>query len=191
MEFIEDSTLTDYAVHFWRRERKKHLAGSDAAQKAETAFSNPVACLQEHHKFKLPYIENGRMRIARLNRDDIERLLIHDYMPSGQWMKDHGLVPDPYTRNLKELADVVVKRGYFERLESKEVPQAHYREWQSRGTLRNAISCEDRVLIECAGRGEYEIVDGWGRLLPFMALVISGYDCFDVEAFVATPQCWG
>ena len=51
------------------------------------------------------------------------------------------------------------------------------------------IAGSQTMLIECVRPGEYEIVDGWGRLLPFVALLRQGYDFHPVESFVAWRAC--
>ena len=57
------------------------------------------------------------------------------------------------------------------------------------GSLKDVIAGSQTMLIECVRPGEYEIVDGWGRLLPFVALLRQGYDFHPVESFVACRAC--
>jgi len=64
-----------------------------------------------------------------------------------------------------------------------------YWAWRGIGSLANAIGPGDRPLIEAVeldGNPEYEIVDGWGRLLSFAALVLEGLTFFPFESFLAS-----
>ena len=60
--------------------------------------------------------------------------------------------------------------------------------WKEIGSLAHVISPEDRPLIETVALAEpeYEIVDGWGRLLPFAALLHEGLAFHPFETFLAS-----
>ena len=45
-----------------------------------------------------------------------------------------------------------------------------------------------RTGVRKNGPAEYEIVDGWGRLLPFVVLLQQGFLFYPVEIFVAYTE---
>jgi hypothetical protein len=186
MELIGESSLDEYARRFWQREGVKNDLGREALADIANG-GDPVEWLKKHYDYKLPRRENDIVRIALLNQEEVEALLIHDYMVSDNWMKKRGLVPDPHTRHLKELAAISIARGYFAH-EGNDTQHCKYRDWMSKGALKDVISSTERTLIECVGSGKYEIVDGWGRLLPFAALLQQGHVFHPVESFVASRR---
>jgi hypothetical protein len=103
-------------------------------------------------------------------------------------MQERNVVPHQYTRKLKELANMFISREYFNSF-GPDKQQEYYRKWRAENSLKDVISGPERTLIECVGPGEYEIVDGWGRLLPFAALLQQRYRFYPVESFVAWRRC--
>jgi len=186
MEIQRDSNLEEYARHFWERQRAKGDPGDRDALAGIDAGENPVTWLSkpEKYPYKFPHPDSNLIRIAFLDRAEVEALLIHDYMPCDPWMRKRGLVPDPYARNLADLAGISISRDYFDG-RGNDTQQVLYRIWKARGSLKDVIAGSARTLIECVRPGEYEIVDGWGRLLPFAALLRQGYEFHPVETFVA------
>lgn len=193
MKIINKSTLDEYAHVFWKRQRvKENLEDKEALDNIDDG-GNPINWLKEKYHSKLPrWHDDVVIQIAELEQEEVENLLIHDYMPCDQWMKDRGVVPDPYTRKLQDLAKIFVYRGYFDRLE-RDTQQEYFCAWKKKGSLENVIPSTEKPLemplIECIGTGTYEIVDGWGRLLPFVALLQEGYRFYPVKCFVAWEKC--
>jgi hypothetical protein len=186
MRVIRDSSLDEYARQFWQRQQMKNDP-RDRNTLANIAIGgNPVEWLSKQYDDKLPFGDKRAIvRIALLDQDEVGALLIHEYMLSDIWMQKSGLVPDPCTRNVNELATIAIARGYFAR-EGNDTQQIKYRDWTSKGSLKDVISGTERTLVKCLGKGEYEIVDGWGRLLPFAALLQQGHAFHPVESFVAS-----
>jgi hypothetical protein len=188
MKFVAPSTLTEYARQFWRRERDKGNAQGIQNLKAVERGVDPVRLLQEAHSYKLPRQNNGHVSVvAFINRGEVESLLVHDYMPNDKWMQERGLVPQPLTRQLGILAEICLSRGYFESQRGDRQIR-YFKDWRKRGSLTNVLSAEERPLIEVTETGEHEIVDGWGRLLPFAALLPEGVPFEPFEAFYASPN---
>jgi hypothetical protein len=132
MKIIRDSTLEEYSRHFWERQRAKGDPGDRDALADIAAGGDPVAWLAQMYPYKLPRHDNDVIRMALLDREDVEGLLVHDYMPCDRWMRDRGLVPDPYTRRLADLAGMFISREYFHGHRGDRQHE-RYRTWVARG----------------------------------------------------------
>ena len=183
MNVIRESSLQEYATQFWKREEKKNP--SHPALPSIRQRNNPIEILKEHHDYKLPRPENNVVRIVSLNREEVDRLLIHGYMVNDEWMIGRGIKIETRCRNLKDLAIAFLEQRYFWGSWNDTQIEC-YKVWKSRCSLENAITDSKRTLIERVGQDVYEIVDGWGRLLPFVALLQEGYDFSPIETFVAS-----
>lgn len=96
-------------------------------------------------------------------------------------------IPEPYTRRLRNLAKTFLDRRYFD-INGSDKQQIYYYRWRENVSLENVFNdLTEKPLIEYVGSEEYEIVDGWGRLLPFVTLLIEGHPFHPVDCFVA----WG
>lgn len=149
------------------------------------AGGDPVALLRSRYEYKLPKPHNDSVSIVLVtSKEDVENMLVHDYMPNDKWMQERGLVPQPLTRRLGDLAMICLKRGYFY-TSRDDRPIQYFKVWQAKPSLANVLSIDERPLIEVTESGRYEIVDGWGRLLPFLALLVQGLAFAPFEVFLA------
>ena len=184
MQIIRDSNLEEYAKCFWLREQAKngHGGGDD-----------PLGKLAREHHYKLPFKRSDpakvRMQILRLEGiRELEELVIHDYMVEHPWMKERGIKAN--SRKLGDLANIFLQYGYFEKPSQVTQNDAQYRNfhaWRKSGSFRTCMDAENRSLIQYNGV-ELEIVDGWGRLLPFVALIKGGMPFCPVECFLASER---
>jgi hypothetical protein len=147
--------------------------------------------LKEKHRYKLPADSNSVVKIAFLNRLEVGALVMRKDTvdESNAWAKSRGLVPEPFSQILSELASFAVGRGYFIKCKEQDTQLKKYTEWKQRPPpqLERAIAGSDRCSIQLTLSGQYEIIDGWGRLLPFEALLQEGCEFHPVEAFVCAP----
>ena len=191
MRVLSESTLSAYASLFWRRQAAKLDPNDRDALADINAGGDPVQWLQRSYRYKLPEAKNDVVSIVQIEtREELDGLLVHDYVPCDGWMRARDLVPSPYTRKLGQLARTFLDRGYFATPRSDRL-YLHFRTWRRTGSLTGVIDPEDRPLIEAvepAAKREYEIVDGWGRLLPFAALLWEGLAFRAFEAFVASSS---
>ena len=193
MKTVRESSRGEYALAFWLREHSKDL-NQDGRRDRENVGNAALDLLNQKHHYKLPQVAgNDLTRIVLLDREEVESLLIHkdmlDHPECGIWIRDR-IQPAPKTRRLKDLAEIFLDHEYFEKETwKKDAQYQHYRDWKALRTLERVLVGAERPLIECLPSGEYEIVDGWGRLLPFMALMIKERLPFSpVEAFLACRQ---
>lgn len=148
--------------------------------------------LKEKHDYKLPRKTNSVVKIARLARDEVAVLLMREDTVNSEnkWMRARGLVPDPFTQVLSKLASIALSRGYFTKCQEEDTQLRKYREWKQRPlpALKDVIASSERCSIQLVAPDQYEIIDGWGRLLPFEALLQEGHEFQPVEAFLCLPQ---
>lgn len=189
MRVLSGSTLDAYARIFWRRQADKADPNDRQALADISVGGDPVEWLRRSYSYKLPHAKNAVVNIVQIeSSEELDALLVHDYIPCDDWMRDLDLIPQPYTRRLGQLARTALDRGYFASPRSDR-PYLHFCAWRRAGSLIHAIDPEDRPLVETvelAGNREYEIVDGWGRLLPVAALLHQGLMFYAFEAFLAS-----
>jgi hypothetical protein len=193
MEILRDSSLDELALQFWEREAKKNWNGKDVLANIE-AGEDAYKWLKEKHHYKLPSDHNSVVKIARLTREQVGALNMRkDTVDSNNpWAKSRGLVPDPFTQVLSELATMALSRGYFINCQEDDGPLKNYRNWKQkpRPALKEVVTGAERCSIQHVLPDHYEIIDGWGRLLPFEALLQEGYEFHPVEVFLCLPsQC--
>ena len=190
MKIIKESSLREYAEHFWNRQRqprKKTPQDEDALADIDKG-GDPRWWLWKKYSYKLPRLDNSIMRIALLDRKEVEALLVHQYMVDSEWMQASNLVPEPKTRVLRDLAKIAISRGYFTSGCWNNTHHTYYQKWREKGSLKNVIKGDEKPFVESVGPNEYEIVDGWGRLLPFVVLLQEGYSFHPIECFVASQR---
>jgi hypothetical protein len=197
MRRIKESSLEEYARQFMERQRKKNDQNDKQAFAELDAGGDPVAILRKHPKkhpyakYKFPKDENKYIFIMRIDIiDEVENLLIHEYMLDDDWMKERIPAHLRKERDLGYLAKSFVECEYFtDNSENDKGGQyKNYLEWKDKGFLGNVISQQEMPLIEEVGDQEYEIVDGWGRLLPFVALLHKGINFCPFEVFLASKS---
>ena len=183
---IGESSLSEYAQHFWNRQRKKNdPQDRNALADLEKGY-DPLRWLRDKYPYKLPHPLNSLLRIVELNQEEVENLAIHNYMINDAWMnKARGITVESGCCKLKDLAMAFHKQRYFER-DWDDTQIKCYRQWKKEKSLEGKIAGLNRTLIEQAETDTYEIVDGWGRLLPYVTLIIEeGFKFYPVETFLA------
>ena len=185
MRLVRESSLEDYSTQFWHREEKKnpnHLALASIRQ-----GSNPTEMLRRHHQDKLPRPENKMIQIVLLNKEEVENLLIHEYMINGPWMIKRKINIETGCRKLKDLAVSFLEQGYFNG-DWDDTQIKCYRKWKKEISLKGKITESNKTFIQQVKADMYEIVDGWGRLLPYVALIKEGFEFHPVETFLASSE---
>jgi hypothetical protein len=190
MEIIRESNLEEVAHGFWERQATKDNRARLVLAEIN-AGANPYELLRREYSFKAPP-ENSIVSIARLNRDDVGALIMRKDTVNGNndWAKERGLVPEPFTQILSGLATWARSCRYFIECDKNDTQLKKYREWRQRPkpALMGVIIDSERCSIKKIGLDQYEIIDGYGRLLPFEALLHEGYEFHPVEAFLSLPQ---
>lgn len=197
MEHVRNSNLREYASQFWYRELYKGnrtFRCSTSGKTNQDAFQavywgeDPALWLGNLHPYKLPACrERCVVDVERLERSDLENLVIPGRLLDDKWFTiEARIVPNPRSNRLFDLARTANERDYFSKNYDHTQIKCH-RQWRGRGSLDGAITEDTMPLIELKESGEYEIIDGWGRLLPYEALVQRGFCYAPVPVFVARP----
>src|SRR6266496_3601069 len=115
MRILRESTLDEFARSVYEREKLKNPKGLEDWKMINNRGADPVQLLsrpkeQGGHPYKMPAQENRIVRIAALYQEEVESLLIHEYMlcehaESGRWIRERVQVPKPKTRVLSKLAN--------------------------------------------------------------------------------------
>jgi hypothetical protein len=181
------SSLDEYAQQFWQREKQKgNRDGEHAISLIAEGRESPVSLLANLHPYKLPQPYNATIELVEFGEvDELDRLLIHDYMIRDDWMIDRCLVPCPKTRRLGDLARIALDRRYFE-TERDDTQLKRYKAWRAGEPLDGFIGDKEYPLLEQTWERELEIVDGWGRLHAMSALTRRGCQFKPFKAFVAS-----
>ena len=177
MEIIRRSSLDEYATEFWNREQLKN---------GNMGGANPLAKLLKCHDYKLPFKNiNADVVLVNLDRTDIAGLIIHGSMAPDDWMRQNlTSVPEPFPRRLDDLAALFLQDGFFDRNSRQGGGTQARLFWQSSKAGRPVHI--DRTMIQQNVDGSLEIVDGFGRLLAYEALLQRGYDFRVIDSFLAS-----
>jgi hypothetical protein len=186
MRIVHKSSPEEYATQFWHREEKKNQ--NHPALTLIRQGSNPIDMIKKYeYEYKLPRPENRVVRIMLLNKEEVENLLIHEYMINDPWMRERGIKIENGCRKLKDLAVAFLEQGYFNGTWDDTQIKC-YRQWKKETSLKGKIAESNKTFIEQVKADMYEIVDGWGRLLPYVALIKEGFEFHPVETFMACSE---
>src|SRR5437016_9129353 len=111
MRLIEKASLDAYARQFWHREERKGNRDDAPAISGTEPDESPVSRLANVHPYKLPQPYNSTIELVEFQAaDELDKLLIHDYMIRDNWMVERCLVPCRKTRRLGDLARIALER---------------------------------------------------------------------------------
>ncbi|TAK06068.1 MAG: hypothetical protein EPO39_09745 [Candidatus Manganitrophaceae bacterium] len=188
MKVIRKSSLNEYAKQFWKRQRQdtKRTDKDEPALADIDKGGDPISWLANIYPYKLPQPFNDKIELVKFETlEELDSLLIHDYMISGEWMQDRDLVPTSKTRRLGDLAALALERRYFE-TERPDTQITLFKTWKEKANLNSFIDNNSLPLVEGTGECCYEIVDGWGRLHAMTALVKRGMTFEPFNCFIAS-----
>ena len=189
MKLIRETNLREFADSFWKRQADKSCS-NDAEALSNIQQGGPA--LKWHvnlYPYKLPKLVNDLLLLEKIETGyELNELMIYDRMLCDDWMKKRFGDLLPKTRRLGHLAEFFLSRGYFE----KDWPDTQaklFKEWKDKSSLEGLIDeAKGLPLVQMTWPGEYEIVDGWGRLLAMAALLRKGLEFSPFKCFVATRK---
>jgi hypothetical protein len=186
MRLIEKSSLDAYALQFWQRQKQKHDPNDGLAISGIERGESRVSWLANIHPYKLPKPYNVTIELVEVQAaDELDRLLIHDYMARDNWMVERCLVPCQKTRRIGDMAQLALERKYFESdRDDRQIKL--YKEWKDKDSLDGFIGDQEYPLLEQTWEHELEIVDGWGRLHAMSALIRRPRDFRPFKALLAS-----
>lgn len=180
MNIIRESTPDEYLVSFWAREVRKppgcRFPTTEADRLHEIIGRHP-------YKFPCDGKRETSWHICEISSvAELELLWMHK---SDTWLVDQRLWRG--SRWLKDLAQAARDTGFFRNTANARWSQySHFHEWQSVG-LKGRLDGHERPLLV---KYPYltDILDGFGRLLPYLALVYEGLQFERFEAYLAVPK---
>jgi len=194
LRYLGEGDPKEYAEDYLSKERLKTRDEEKAPEDRELyeAFdrgADPVQLLTKY-RFKLPFESTEfQLEIVELDRDEIANLKVFDNLIQDGYMKVPG--PSSCTNRIGDLASHFLSVGYFSK-PYPDPPQAqwtNYHAWVTHpGRSLVGVMAGHRPLIQCIAPDEFQIVDGWGRFLPFEALLQEGFTFGPVESFRASRK---
>ena len=100
----------------------------------------------------------------------------------GDWLEKHDLWRGSHW--LGDLVKVALETGFFKEESNKgEGPYKNYYRWRDRELCGRLDGHEKPLLVQ--EDNHIDICDGFGRLLPYLALIYEGKQFFSFEAYLA------
>jgi hypothetical protein len=185
MKIVRESSLLEYATEFWKKQSAKKDPRDPPAFEAIEKGESPISVLARCYRSKLPSEENKYIDVAVLDSpSEIHSLILYDSPAKDCWMQCRNLVPDPFSPRIDRLAATFLERPRLPSFDYGAL-QKNFERWKSLNTLDGAISSQEHPLIEESSDGAFAVIEGFGRFLPFSALLQSGLQFVPVECFVA------
>lgn len=183
---LRAASAREYARWYLSREDRKAGRGSDPPP------GDPVAVMESEHPGKWrPWFDRADWSVVALSLDDFSHLIY----PALSWSGRQGLVVNdgPDYRLLERVARRAIDTAYLDRSDDPEHRHERYFDELRSGSLRLRGYCRIALCSaesEVAGNphGRWYLLDGAGRCLPWMMLVLGGVDYESVEAFLAEQQ---
>ena len=103
---------------------------------------------------------------------------------SGDWLDRHGFGDSQLW--LRDLAQTALRNRFFHG-NTDTGQRKNYDKWKAATTLKGQLDDHERPLLV-----QYpyliDMVDGFGRLLPYLALVYEGMEFHPIQAYLAVPR---
>ena len=173
MTIVGPCTADDYLLSFWTRQRQKDGEFPPKDEMRETLLRK-YPC-----KFPFEGKKAATWQICRIStQEELENLWMHK---SGDWLEGHGLWRS--SNRLGDLAKTAIDTDFFCRyLHTGQYK--NYHRWKDK-SLRGQLDGHEKPIL--VRHEEYtDILDGFGRLLSYLALVRQGKEFFSFEAYLAS-----
>jgi hypothetical protein len=183
VQVLRPSSLAEYANWYLQRDARKRQAVPVQHERVEMMW-------KDHEGKMRRWFTDATWSIVLLNEHDFSNLIFLE----SCWTTSEGLViPDGHDyRLLKRVAQNALKSSYLTRASDSRHKDYYVR--FANGNLK--LLGEERITL-CSAEGErelnptgqYYILDGAGRSLPYLMLVLEGKQKYEpVEAFVAERE---
>jgi len=176
MNIIKPSSAEEYLDSFWVRESRKSCRAVPPPEKQQ-------AILLQHWPYKFPF-EGKRDVIWHICQipsiSELELLWMHK---SGPWLDDHRLWRGSHS--LVDLAQAAIDTRFFTQHHDRGSCGKNYDRWTVTGLKGQLDGHESPLLVQYPEH--IDIIDGFGRLLPYLALIREGMEFRPFEAYFARP----
>jgi hypothetical protein len=176
MNITRPSSAEEYLASFWVREsRKSTLAAPPPEQQLEFLLQ------RWPDKFPFSGKRDVTWHVCRVSLiPELESLWMHK---SDTWLEDHGLWRG--THFLVDLAKAATDTRFFAHNQDRGSCGKNYDRWKVTGLKGQLDGHEKPLLVQYP---DYiNIVDGFGRLLPYLTLVLERIEFQPFEAYFARP----
>jgi hypothetical protein len=171
-------TADDYLEAFWTRQKSKN-----DHEDIPTSAESRLEAILGRYPYKFPCEGQRELTWSVCRVSSVEQLgslwmhknddflTVNQLLPGSQWLKD--------------LAKKAINTKFFDKPKIGSCG-INYREWKGT-SLKDRLANTDRPLLV---QHPYliDIVDGFGRLLPYLALVYEGSEFHPFDAFLAIPK---
>ena len=194
MTIVGPSITDDYTLSFWTRECRKYPRLTiPPTPKERTEIILRSWPYKFPHKINIEFM----WHICRIEtQDELKNLWTHK---RGDWLEKHGLWQDSgmygvtlagekkQRQNLESYANKAIETIFFEPRRYPNTGQyKNYYNWKDK-SLEGVLSGHEKPML--VQHEEYiDILDGFGRLLPYLVLILQGAVFFPFEAYFATMQ---
>ena len=176
MEIVRPSSEDEYLLSFWSRQREKNGEFPLPEKRLETILGNYPS------KFPCDSRKEVAWHVCQLTSvTDLEQLWLHK---CDNWLDTHGFKDSPLW--LGDLARAALTCQFFHG-NTDTGQRKNYDRWKRANTLKGQLDDHEKPLLV---RYPYliDIVDGFGRLLPYLALVYEGMEFHPFQAYLAVPR---
>jgi hypothetical protein len=180
MTIVKPCTENDYLLSFWTRQEEK--SKREGWQEEIPLPEKRKETLLARYPYKFPFEgkREATWHICRISTvEELEQLWMHK---SGDWLENHGLWRG--SNWLDDLANAALETGFFKNKNNQnEGPYVNYDRWRDKELHGQLDGHEKPMLVETDNH--IDICDGFGRLLPYLALFYEGRKFFSFEAYLA------
>ncbi len=177
MTIVKPCTENDYLHSFFTRERNNGK------------WQGPIPPPEERkgimldkwpYKFPFKGERKATWHICRISTvKELKQLWMHK---SGDWLENHDLWRG--SNRLGELVKAALETEFFENKNNQcEGPYKNYYRWKDTGLQGQLDGHEKPMLVE--EDNHIDILDGFGRLLPYLSLVCERKQFFPFRAYFA------
>jgi len=176
-EIVGSCTADDYLLSFFTREKnqkKWHGEIPPLEKRKETLLANWPS------KFPFKGEREATWHICQIcTVEELEQLWMHKH---GDWLEKHDLWHGSHW--LGDLAKTAIETGFFQNSNKRDTGQyKNYCRWKDKKLHGQLDGYEKPLLVE--EDNHIDILDGFGRLLPYLVLVYEGKEFFPFSAYLA------
>ncbi len=168
MKTVRSSSADEYLESFWKREHRPPKC-SDLPEPKKRREA-----IRQKFPYKFPFDGSKEVtwHICQVSSvSELEQLWMHK---SGDWLDKHKLWRGSHL--LSDLARIAIDTKFFVLDQDRGSCRKNYDDWKIKG-LNGQLGGDDKPLL--VEHPDYtDILDGFGRLLPYLVLVYEGMDFY-------------
>ena len=177
MTIVKPCTENDYLLSFFIREKNK---GGWQGQIPSPEKRKGIILEKWPYKFPFEGQREATWYVCRIATvEELKQLWIHKH---GDWLENHGLWRG--SNWLGDLVKAALETGFFKNKNNQcEGPYKNYYRWRETELQGQLDGHEKPMLVE--KDNHIDILDGFGKLLPYLSIVCEGKQFFPFKAYLA------